>query len=118
MQTTRRKALTTRMKNLMTPIAVCAMITALSIFIMIIGLCAWSPPGYSDEFHGSNRLDRPAFDRLDADKDGKISLKAFKNFSPSGRAPEDMFKFLDKNTDGVLTLNELENAGPPRERRR
>ena len=108
----------TMMKNLMTSIAVCAMITALSIFIMIMGLCAWSPPGYSDEFHGSNRLGRPAFDRFNTDEDGKISLEAFKKFSPSGRAPEDVFKFLDKNTDGVLTLDEFENAEPPRERRR
>ena len=106
------------MKNLMTSLAVCAMITSLSIFIMIMGLCAWSPPGYSDEFRGSDRLGRPAFDRFDTDEDGKISLEAFKKFSPSRRKPEDMFKFVDQNTDGALTLDEFENAGPPRERRR
>ena len=57
---------------------------------------------------------KPSFDSLDADKDGKISLKEFKKLpSRRGGSPESIFKMKDKDQDGFLSKDEFE-AQPSR----
>jgi Ca2+-binding EF-hand superfamily protein len=48
-----------------------------------------------------------AFNKMDKNNDGKISLEEFKNSKKDAAKAEKMFKKLDKNNDGFLTKEEL-----------
>jgi Ca2+-binding EF-hand superfamily protein len=51
-----------------------------------------------------------AFDRMDTNKDGKISLDEWKAAHPNDPNAEAQFKKLDANGDGFLTKEEFEAA--------
>ena len=74
---------------------------------------------------GPGRMNRPTFNEVDVNKDGKISQEELSSFRAekmrekakegrrlrnAGQAPS--FKMLDKNGDGVLTSDEFPPAMP------
>jgi hypothetical protein len=54
-----------------------------------------------------------AFTAMDADKDGKISLKEFQTGKKDAAQAEKEFKGMDKNGDGSLSKDELTAAKKP-----
>lgn len=57
------------------------------------------------------------FAAMDADKDGKVSLKEFQAGKKDAAAAEKQFKALDKNGDGSLSKDEFtagKRPGPPK----
>lgn len=57
------------------------------------------------------------FVKMDADKDGKISLAEFKTIEHPGGNPEKLFKLKDADKDGSLTKEELCSKGMMHENR-
>ena len=54
---------------------------------------------------------RSRMDRLDADRDGRISLSEFQaHKAKNGKNQEKRFRKLDINSDGYLSVDELANA--------
>ena len=54
-----------------------------------------------------------AFTAMDADKDGKVSLKEFVAGTKDAAKAEKEFKALDKNGDGAISMDELAAAKMP-----
>ena len=52
------------------------------------------------------------FIELDADKDGKVTLKEFMAINHPGGSAEEVFKMRDKNGDGALTKEEFCSEKP------
>ncbi|MDX1944578.1 MAG: EF-hand domain-containing protein [Pirellulaceae bacterium] len=76
----------------------------LLLVVLAFGLCV---PAFAEE----KKKPDPAetFKKLDADKDGKVSLAEFKGKREGDKATkaEETFKKKDKNSDGFLTLEEF-----------
>lgn len=56
----------------------------------------------------------PPFEKMDADKDGKISMDEFKAHAPKEASPERIagkFKKLDANGDGFIAKDEFPKPG-------
>jgi len=56
-----------------------------------------------------------AFTAMDADKDGKVSLKEFQAGKKDAAGAEKEFKAMDKNGDGSLSKDELAPVKKPAE---